>query len=105
DAVLPLTSCSFCNVRMKILSLIGIAFCLSVLYSCQALFAAPLAIGTVQSLSSRSQGCLNDSSCETLEVRCPDVQNPASALIAVASHNAAARGLIVFFSGGGGENW
>jgi hypothetical protein len=53
----------------------------------------------------RGGQCLPGLECRGVQVTCPGVQRPARAVLGIGKPSGTPRGLIVFFSGGGGTQW
>lgn len=53
----------------------------------------------------RGAECLPGLECQGVQVTCPDVRRPARAVLGIGRPTGTPKGLIVFFSGGGGTQW
>ncbi len=65
----------------------------------------PLPLGTARPDRFDFPGCPAGFDCRQLAIACPGVHEEARVTLAIAAPEGVARGLVVFFSGGGGRGW
>ena len=65
----------------------------------------PLPLGAALPAEFPYPGCPDGHECRQLAVACPNVREEARVTIAIAHPQTDARGVVVFFSGGGGRDW
>jgi len=66
---------------------------------------AALRLGTIRSTTAIDPTCPQGSICQAIEVTCEKVTETAAAFVSVSTPSGTSRGVAVFTTGSGGENW